>query len=141
MKLSLGPLQYFWPREQVLAFYRQSRDWPLDIIYLGETVCSKRRELGTRDWIALAEELAEDGREVVLSGLALLNLSLLPLYLPPVLLNLFLGWFFGRTLVRGSRPLVQRMAWHMHDREPLSPGHLIYTRRITVMSWPGCAAR
>ncbi len=73
MKLSLGPLQYFWPREQVLAFYRQTRDWPLDIIYLGETVCSKRRELGTRDWIALAEELADEGREIVLSGLALLE--------------------------------------------------------------------
>ncbi len=68
-----------------------------------------------------------------LAGLAWLNLSLLPLYLPPVLLNVFLGWFFGRTLVRGSRPLIQRMAWHMHDREPLSPGHLVYTRQITVM--------
>ena len=73
MKLSLGPLQYFWPREQVLAFYRQTRDWPIDIIYLGETVCSKRRELRTRDWIELAEELADQGREIVLSGLALLE--------------------------------------------------------------------
>src|SRR5690606_24923818 len=54
MKLSLGPLQYFWPREQVLAFYREAVSWPLDILYLGETVCSKRRELRTRDWLALA---------------------------------------------------------------------------------------
>lgn len=53
MKLSLGPLQYFWPRERTLAFYRDAARWPVDIIYLGETVCSKRRELGTRDWIAL----------------------------------------------------------------------------------------
>ncbi|HPF25379.1 MAG TPA: U32 family peptidase [Steroidobacteraceae bacterium] len=73
MKLSLGPLQYFWTREQVLAFYRQASEWPLDIIYLGETVCSKRRELGTRDWIALAEELSDVGREIVLSGLSLLE--------------------------------------------------------------------
>ena len=58
MKLSLGPLQYFWPREQTLAFYREAVEWPLDIIYLGETVCSKRRELATRDWIDLATELA-----------------------------------------------------------------------------------
>ncbi|MBX3690453.1 U32 family peptidase [Dokdonella sp.] len=73
MKLSLGPLQYFWPRERTLAFYRETVDWPLDIIYLGETVCSKRRELGTRDWIDLAHELAASGKQIVLSSLALIE--------------------------------------------------------------------
>lgn len=73
MKLSLGPLQYFWPRERTLAFYRMAADWPLDVIYLGETVCSKRRELGTRDWITLAAELAAGGKQVVLSSLALIE--------------------------------------------------------------------
>ncbi|WP_147652632.1 U32 family peptidase [Vulcaniibacterium gelatinicum] len=73
MKLSLGPLQYFWPRERVLAFYRAAAGWPLDAIYLGETVCSKRRELRTRDWLALAEELAASGKQIVLSTLALLE--------------------------------------------------------------------
>lgn len=73
LRLSLGPLQYFWPREQVLAFYRRAADWPLDVVYLGETVCSKRRELKGRDWLALADELAASGREIVLSSLALLE--------------------------------------------------------------------
>jgi collagenase-like PrtC family protease len=73
MRLTLGPLQYFWPRQRVLAFYREAADWPLDVVYLGETVCSKRRELSTLDWIALAHELADGGREVVLSSLALLE--------------------------------------------------------------------
>ena len=73
MKLSLGPLQYFWPRERTLVFYREAAAWPVDIIYLGETVCSKRRELGTRDWIALAEELAGSGKQIVLSSLALIE--------------------------------------------------------------------
>jgi collagenase-like PrtC family protease len=73
MKLSLGPLQYFWPRERTLAFYREAAQWPVDIIYLGETVCSKRRELGTRDWIALAAELAASGKQMVLSSLALIE--------------------------------------------------------------------
>lgn len=73
MKLSLGPLQYFWPRQATLAFYRDVADWPLDIVYVGETVCSKRRELGTRDWIALGHELAASGKQVVLSSLALLE--------------------------------------------------------------------
>ncbi|WP_395683236.1 U32 family peptidase [Dokdonella sp.] len=73
MKLSLGPLQYFWPRERTLAFYRAAADGPVDIVYLGETVCSKRRELATRDWIALAHELAGSGKEIVLSSLALIE--------------------------------------------------------------------
>lgn len=73
MQLTLGPLQYFWPRERTLAFYREAANWPLHTIYLGETVCSKRRELRSRDWIALAEELAAAGRQVVLSSLALIE--------------------------------------------------------------------
>lgn len=73
MKLSLGPLQYFWPRERVLSFYRDAAGWPVDIVYLGETICSKRRELRTRDWLALAEELADSGKDVVLSTLALIE--------------------------------------------------------------------
>ena len=73
MRLTLGPLQYFWPRDRILAFYAQAASWPLDVIYLGETVCSKRRELSTGDWLALAAELADQGFEVVLSSLALLE--------------------------------------------------------------------
>lgn len=73
MRLSLGPLQYLWPRERVLAFYREAAGWPIDVVYLGETVCSKRRELAARDWLDLAEALAGAGHEVVLSSLALLE--------------------------------------------------------------------
>lgn len=73
MKLSLGPMQYFWPRERTLAFYREAINWPVDIVYLGETVCSKRRELRTVEWIGLAEELAASGKQIVLSSLALIE--------------------------------------------------------------------
>lgn len=73
MRISLGPLQYFWPHQEVLEFYEQAVKWPVDIFYLGETVCSKRRELRTKDWLALAERIADTGREVVLSTLALIE--------------------------------------------------------------------
>ena len=73
MKLSLGPLQYFWPRQATLAFYHAVGNWPVDIVYLGETVCSKRRELRGADWLALAAGLADAGKEVVLSTLALVE--------------------------------------------------------------------
>ena len=38
MRLTLGPLQYFWPRQRVLDFYAAMAALPLAVIYLGETV-------------------------------------------------------------------------------------------------------
>lgn len=73
MKLSLGPVLYFWPKQSVEDFYQQAMQSEADIIYLGETVCSKRRELNTRDWIQLAKSLANQGKEIVLSSMALLE--------------------------------------------------------------------
>lgn len=73
MKLSLGPILYYWERERVLDFYAQAAGWPVDIVYLGEAVCSKRRALRPNDWLAVAEQLARAGKEVVLSTLALIE--------------------------------------------------------------------
>ncbi len=72
MKISLGPILFFWPKNKVYEFYGQMVQSPVDIIYLGEAVCSKRRELKAGEWISLAEKLAESGKEVVISSLALL---------------------------------------------------------------------
>ena len=49
VRLSLGPLLYYWPRDKVLAFYDEVAAWPVDSVYLGETVCSKRFELRMAD--------------------------------------------------------------------------------------------
>ncbi len=73
MKLSLGPILYYWPHQKVADFYQQAIQSPADIIYLGETICSKRQELRTPDWLELAAELLESGKEVVLSTLALIE--------------------------------------------------------------------
>jgi collagenase-like PrtC family protease len=72
MKVSLGPILFFWPKQKVLNFYERMLETSVDAIYLGETVCSKRRELTTADWLALASRLADSGKEVVVSSMALL---------------------------------------------------------------------
>ena len=73
MKLSLGPIPYYWERQALFDFYRAAAGWPVDIVYLGETVCAKRRELRRADWLAVARDLAASGKEVVLSTLALVE--------------------------------------------------------------------
>jgi len=73
MNLSLGPLLYYWSRDDVLAFYTEAENWPVTRVYLGETVCSRRQLLRLRDWLALAEKLAAVGKEVVLSSQTLIE--------------------------------------------------------------------
>jgi len=73
MKITLGPVLYYWPAEILHRFYEEAASWPVDVVYLGETVCSKRRSFRFDDWMAVARRLADAGKEVVLSTLALLE--------------------------------------------------------------------
>ncbi|MBL0710872.1 MAG: U32 family peptidase [Colwellia sp.] len=74
MKFSLGPNMFFWPKADVEQFYQQAKTSNADIIYLGETVCSKRRELKAKDWLGLGRELAQDtSKQIVISTMTLLE--------------------------------------------------------------------
>ena len=75
LKIALGPLQYYWPREAVVSFYEAVAATPVDVVYLGETVCSRRHELRLTDWLEIATRLQGAGKEVVLSTQVLLESS------------------------------------------------------------------
>jgi len=73
MKYSLGPVLWYWPKETLNAFYQAAASSQADVIYLGESVCSKRRATKTADWLSMAKSLASAGKQVVLSTLALVQ--------------------------------------------------------------------
>jgi collagenase-like PrtC family protease len=73
MKLSLGPVLYYWTREAVMDFYARVAESAADVVYLGEVVCSRRHHLRLDDWLGLARELGASGKEVVLSTQALIE--------------------------------------------------------------------
>ncbi|HVC49828.1 MAG TPA: U32 family peptidase [Burkholderiales bacterium] len=66
-RLALGPLFYYWSRDQILEFYAEMAESELHTVYLGEVVCSRRHEMRLSDWISIGKDLKAAGKEVVLS--------------------------------------------------------------------------
>jgi len=73
MKISLAAVPYFWSKETYIEFYEAVAKSKVDIVYLGETICSKRRTMNHQAWLGIAELLTKTGKQVVLSTLTLLE--------------------------------------------------------------------
>ncbi len=73
MQLTLGPVLYYWSKARLDAFYGAVASAPVDRVYLGESVCSRRHEYRTGDWLDAAARLADAGKEVVLSSQVLME--------------------------------------------------------------------
>ena len=73
MKLAVGPLLFYWPKQKVMNFYQAVETMPVDIVYLGEVVCARRHEMRLDDWLFLAKKLSDAGKEVILSTQGLLE--------------------------------------------------------------------
>ncbi len=72
MKIAVGPVLFGWPEKRIRTFYQNMAAMPdTDILYLGEVVCAKRSISGVEWLLGLAAELADSGKEIVLSTLAM----------------------------------------------------------------------
>ncbi len=72
-KLTLGPLLFHWPAEERRDFYlRIADEAPLEVVYLGEVVCSKRSPFFEPYLSEVVARLERAGKEVVRSTLALI---------------------------------------------------------------------
>jgi collagenase-like PrtC family protease len=71
--LSIGPVAYYWTRAKLGAFYAELADSAAQTICLGEMVCSRRHEMSRDDWLALARELRQCGKEVTVASQALIE--------------------------------------------------------------------
>jgi uncharacterized membrane protein len=63
------------------------------------------------------------------------------LFIPPVLINGFMAWVFGRTLAPGSTPLIERIVHAMHGpgSGTVTAEMLLYARHVTTF-WAGLLA-
>jgi len=73
-KLTIGPLFFHWSAEKRIDFYNRIADEAdVDVVYLGEVVCSKREHFFEDHFMKTAERLQKSGKEVVFSTLALVT--------------------------------------------------------------------
>ena len=70
-QLTIAPILFHWSAEQKLDFYARIADEaPVDVVYLGEVICSKRTPFFEKHYDEVAERLTRGGKEVVFSSLA-----------------------------------------------------------------------
>ena len=67
MELTLGPVPFLWDRKRLYRFYEAVAQTPVQRVYVGEVVCSKRAFLGPQDLLRLGALLEGAGKELVVS--------------------------------------------------------------------------
>ena len=107
-KLTLGPIAYHWTSEARRDFYARIADEaPVEEVYLGEVICSKRAPFHEGSLPETIERLERAGKTVILSSLAEVMLKrerkattdLAAIETPEIEINNAAGLF-----VRGKRP-------------------------------------
>ncbi|MEK7841690.1 MAG: U32 family peptidase, partial [Deltaproteobacteria bacterium] len=73
MELTIGPVLFDWKKEELLRFYDEVADMPVDRVYLGEVVCVKKKGLSVKDLEEVGKKLEKAGKEVIVSTLAVVS--------------------------------------------------------------------
>jgi len=105
LALTVGAVQYHWPRDKLFRFYADLADSPARDVVLGEVVCSRRRDLKASDWLALATELTQAGKRVWLGTLALIETE-------AELRGVRQAVERGDVLIEANDAAAVRLAWH-----------------------------
>ncbi|AEV35323.1 Peptidase family U32 [Pseudovibrio sp. FO-BEG1] len=72
IELSLGPNFFNWSNEKLVDFYARIADEaPVERVYIGEVICGKRMPFNDKVWPEIYERLANAGKTVVFSTIAL----------------------------------------------------------------------
>lgn len=70
-ELTIGPILFHWPAEKKRDFYFKIADEaPVETVYLGEVVCSKRSPFFEQHYDEVAERLIKGGKKPVFCSLA-----------------------------------------------------------------------
>ncbi len=70
-QLTIGPIQFHWPAAKWKDFYYKIADEaPVDIVYIGEVICSKRAPFYEPLYDDVVERLKNSGKKVIFSTLA-----------------------------------------------------------------------
>ncbi|TAL29727.1 MAG: U32 family peptidase [Alphaproteobacteria bacterium] len=76
-ELTLGPILFHWPEDRWRDFYfRIADEAPVDTVYIGEVVCSKRAPFYEPLYPDVAKRLQKGGKKVVFSTLAEVTVKL-----------------------------------------------------------------
>ncbi len=125
LKLSLGAPQYYWSRQTYFDFYEAMAATAVDIVYLGETVCSRRKELRLQDWLDIAELMRASGKEAVLSTQVLLESGVEVSTMHKVTANT--DW----PVEAGDMGAVQRVA----SKRPFTGGMHLNIYNLPTLQW------
>lgn len=70
-KITIGPVLFHWPAAKWKDFYyRIADEAPVDVVYIGEVICSKRAPFYEPLYADVAEYLQKAGKKVIFSTLA-----------------------------------------------------------------------
>lgn len=70
-ELTIGPILFHWSADRKRDFYfRVADEAPVDTVYIGEVICSKRAPFFEKHYVEVAQRLQKAGKKVVFSSLA-----------------------------------------------------------------------